>query len=400
MKRNNIGIGILVLATLLVSMALMPAVSAQEEEKYSVTAEDAFRHANAHMIWFIANDTDFEKWYGAFIDPKPLDLYDPNGQKLYYQFSVYKDNNIIGRIYIGADKQLGASVQLISFNPKPFDATEAMKKSIEIAKNEYPNGNIESTKMVVYDYPAIGAMTIVKDKTTGEEHRIFVDVYTLDVVVDKPATETAPGIWSIYEHRLKNGIDENLKDWQKSDQLTKSVEQTAINNGVNIYVAVTEEKIRKLSGGEAITLATGKTLSVPLYGQETSNYCAAASGKMIAKYYGVVHTQTHIFGMMDQGGYPDDQVYYYKTSKAAGGLEKTGSYHDDGYPNFTTLVSEINNYRPVVSLVPGHVRVCTGYSDTGFGLRYLKINDPMPVGSGSQYTETYGAETWRVYVKS
>lgn len=141
MKRNNIGIGILVLATLLVSMALMPAVSAQEEEKYSVTAEDAFRHANAHMINYIATDAPyFENWIGASINPNALELYDPNGQKLYYQFSVYKNNNLIGIIDIGANKKLGQTVQLVVFDPKPFDATEAMKKSIEIAKNEYPDG--------------------------------------------------------------------------------------------------------------------------------------------------------------------------------------------------------------------------------------------------------------------
>ena len=34
-------------------------------------------------------------------------------------------------------------------------------------------------------------MTVVKDKTTGIEHRIFVDAI-LNEVEDKPATETEP----------------------------------------------------------------------------------------------------------------------------------------------------------------------------------------------------------------
>ncbi|AKB17879.1 MULTISPECIES: C39 family peptidase [unclassified Methanosarcina] len=334
--------------------------------KNKVTADEAFKHANAHMISFIAADADFEEWKEASIDSKPLELYDPTGQKLYHQFSVYKDNNIIGRIYIGADKQLGASVQLISFYPKPFDATEAMKKSIEIAKNECPDGSIESTKMVVYDYPAIGAMTVVKDKTTGYEHRIFVDAYTLDIVEDEPATETESGIWSIYEHRLKNGTEENLKDWQKSDQLTKYIEQEATDKGIDINVPITKDKIQKLIDDSVIKLVTSKTLNVPLYGQEASDYCAAASGKMIAKYYNVDHTQTHIYEMMDEGGVIDDQIYYYVTSIFEGGLGKTGTF-DDGTPIFSQLKSKINNYRPVVSLIPGHVRVCRGYSDTGVG---------------------------------
>ncbi len=93
MNRNKIGISILVLATLLVGMALIPAVSAQKEDNYSVTAEKAFEHANAQMINFIAADVPgFENWTEASVDPKPLELYDPNGKKLFYRFSVYKEN--------------------------------------------------------------------------------------------------------------------------------------------------------------------------------------------------------------------------------------------------------------------------------------------------------------------
>ena len=41
------------------------------------------------MINFIATKTSgFENWTGTSIDPKPVELYDINGQKLYYQFSV------------------------------------------------------------------------------------------------------------------------------------------------------------------------------------------------------------------------------------------------------------------------------------------------------------------------
>ena len=58
-----------------------------------------------------------------------------------------------------------------------------------------------------------------KGQNTGNEYRIFVDAYSLDIVEDETATETEPGVWSIYEHRLKNGVEEHLKEWQESDQL-------------------------------------------------------------------------------------------------------------------------------------------------------------------------------------
>lgn len=78
---------------LLLSMVLIPVVSAQTENNYTITVEEAFKHANAHMEYFAAaNITDFGDWKGASIDAKLLELYDINGKKLYYQFSVYTNN--------------------------------------------------------------------------------------------------------------------------------------------------------------------------------------------------------------------------------------------------------------------------------------------------------------------
>ena len=80
----------------MVGMILVPAVSAKEEKDYCVTAKEAFKHSNAHMINFIAADApNFENWAGASIDPKPLELCDINGQKLFYQFSIYKERILV-----------------------------------------------------------------------------------------------------------------------------------------------------------------------------------------------------------------------------------------------------------------------------------------------------------------
>jgi hypothetical protein len=291
---------------LLMLVAFVPAVNAQGND-YSVIAEKALEHANAQMIQFITTNTEgFESWTGASIDHNPLDLYDLNGQKLFYQFSVYKNSNLIGRIYIGASKTMGQSVRLVEFNPKSFNATDVMSKSVETAKKEYPTEEIKSTTMVVYDYPKIGAMTIVKDKTSGVEHRIFVDAYTLDVIPDKPATETQRGIWSMYEKISKNQMDENLKKWQSSDELTKSLEQAATYKGVNINAPVTEENIKKLSGNTMIAANTvnnnvfslsstvQKTLNVSDFQQDNWYFCQPASAQMISPYYNVGYSQNYI----------------------------------------------------------------------------------------------------------
>lgn len=43
MSRNKITTGVLLLAMLMVGMVLIPAASAQKEENYSVTAEEALK---------------------------------------------------------------------------------------------------------------------------------------------------------------------------------------------------------------------------------------------------------------------------------------------------------------------------------------------------------------------
>lgn len=390
---------------MIVGTMLISTVSAQDEKDYSVTSKEAFKHANAHMIRFVeSNITDFKEWEGASIDTKPLELYDINGKKLFYQFSVSKNNNIIGKIDIGADKTLGQSVQVIEFNPKPFDAAEAMKKSIEIARNEYPDGEVKLTRIVVYSYPSIGAMTVVKDKITGNEYRIFVDVYSLDEVEDKPPTETELGVWSMYEQISKNKIDENLKEWNESDQRTKSVDKEATGIGINISTSITEEKMEKLIANAAVaSTGTSVYLNVPRHGQEASNYCAPTCGQMIAERNGVYYSQAQIYAVMGGTGggitYPQ-QVSFYQSPTSSGGLGKTNSYSTTTI-SFSTATYEIDHGRPFVSGNTYHVRVCRGYSTVSGN--YLAINDPLPVGStsGSYYMEQAGSssDTIRIYVK-
>ncbi|MCC4770895.1 sulfate adenylate transferase [Methanosarcina sp. DH2] len=268
-------------------------------------------------------------------------------------------------------------------------------------KNEYPEGEIKSTQMVVYDYPIVGAMTIVKDKTTGVEHRIFVDAYTLEKVEDKPATETEPGIWSIYEQRLKNGIDNNLRHWQKSDELVKSIEQAAATKGVSINAAVTEENIKKLSADITKSRTDVEVdLGATVYAQITSYYCAPATAKMLTKYYNDESPhQTTIYEMMNgvapNGVTSPNQLLYYCSSN---GMNKPDSFSTDTV-SFAGAMNEINNGGPFASGVPGHVRMCRGYKISGSN-EYLRIGDPNPIYFCVPYWEAFGSENKRIYVRS
>jgi hypothetical protein len=413
--KSGFGAGMLFLKMLTVCIMFIPAVNAQKESDYFVTSEEAFKHANANTLNFIGgNIQEFENWTGASINPKPLELYDINGQKLFYQFSVYKAKKLIGRIDVCADKTLGPSINDIAFDPVPYKADEAMKKSKEIAKKDHPTGKIKSTNMVVYSYPRIGAMTIVKDKTSGVEYRIFVDAYTLNEIKDKPATETEPGVWSMYDKILANGKDNNLKEWQKSDQLTKFIEKAAANKGIDINATVTEENIKKLSG-DITTLGsfTGKILDVRSIGQERDVFCGPACIKMLCKYHSKpipIPTQDKIY--RGDGLWSWAPGYLYTSGLSADDIIKWAKYRWgktgilDSKKSDSDAVTEIENNRPFFSLTtnPNHFRICKGYiNQGGYSDFYLRINDPLPVGStyGTQVLErTYGSKEYiRIYLR-
>jgi hypothetical protein len=220
------------------------------------------------------------------------------------------------------------------------------------------------------------------------------------VIPDRPVTETELGVWSIYDQILKSGKENNLQEWQKSDQFTKSIEQAATNKGFHINASVTEENIKKLSGDVAIAAVTSKKLGVPLRGQETDIYCGEACIQMISLYYNKpTPTQKSIynyfFGPRDDpsGLNPDEVIKWAKVKWGKTGTLTSRVYNSDA-------VTEIDNKRPFFSMIPGHFRACQGYLNQG-GYFYLYINDPMPVGSKgtAKIERTYGSsESYRIYV--
>jgi len=119
---------------------------------------------------------------------------------------------------------------------------------------------------------------------------------------------------------------------------------------------------------------------------------------MISAYYHVYYTQDYIAEAMNR--YPfsqDDLVNFFEDY-----LGKTSSYVGGSQCTWNNVLNEINHNRPYASLISSpyhHARVCRGYSDTGYGIRYLAINDPLPVGSGTRKFENFGNEYYQVFAR-
>lgn len=220
-KNKKIQIGVILLALLILFsvVAFREHINTDEEDKNNVPASKAFEQASRYMDLVVRIGlSDLEDWQGATINPEPVVLYDINGEKLFYEFSVEKDTEMVGTMKVCANKVLGSPVQTFEIGPRLWNPEEAIQKSIEVANNDYPSGKIKTTKLVVYNYHIVGAMTVVQDKTTGETHRIFVDATTNEIIPDKAPTETERGVISFYNQLSKEKKVQNIAIWKEGDK--------------------------------------------------------------------------------------------------------------------------------------------------------------------------------------
>lgn len=146
----------------------------------------------------------------------------------------------------------------------------------------------------------------------------------------------------------------------------------------------------------ATTAASAGTLPVPLFGQETNQWCWAGSGQMIMNYLGATKVSqcdqaNRRFGRTDccnspvpsaciSGGWPEFDKYGF-------------AFNTTGTLSWSSLVGEINNNRPVAFSWKwtgggGHMMVASGFLSTRTD-NYVYVNDPWDPNVGDQYYITY-----------
>jgi len=100
--------GIILLALLLAAMAMVPMVSATDNlqslsndkeliESNYIPVGLAREQATITMLSMIQSGALDSNWVGATINPIPHEIYDVNGERLFYLFSVEKKVKGLGR---------------------------------------------------------------------------------------------------------------------------------------------------------------------------------------------------------------------------------------------------------------------------------------------------------------
>lgn len=381
-------VGVLFAGLLLLSVVcISPAAAAIEEktiEKNYVSVKEAEIHAKTALYDFVligapgSNSTD---WTTAAVNPDPLIIYDTNGKKLFYQFTVENNGINIGAIKVAASKVLGDPIRTIEFYSEDWDMKKEVENAKKLVAKDHKNANVTSSKVVCYSYPKIGIMADIQESKSKEEKSRLFD-FSGSEIIDKSINDTNSSeitdVWSLYSEIPEEDIEERLISWKEYDKRAKEIADDDFEEEVQIRIAGVQ-----------------KTLPFTRYVQENDYYCAPATGKMIAKYYNVTHTQSYIADKMlvvtGLGTSNTDQVKYYKYSY---GLDKWGS-HSDSSPTWLEAKNEIYANRPLATLLSsGHTRACAGYCQGTDGKYYLYIYDPWNPSFGTKYPGGIYWENW------
>jgi len=375
----------------------MEKLRQNKEPKAVVEKERAMQHAslNIRRAW-AGGIPDFEGWGSIELNTEPLVIHDLNGQELFYEFEAMNGNELVGTVKASASKTIGAAVPAIEFGPRGWDPTEATRKAEETVKKQYPKGKILGSEFVCYSYPKIGVRIDVDNQDIGSKSIIF-DVADNSIVRNAGCDELeGQTSWSFYEDIV--GVETSAREnrWQLADdelEAARSATPTILARGFTL---------RELPRLKSTFIIDSPYIHIPfysskilkyaprctphdcfaLYGQQTSVYCAVATGQMILDFYRYYFSQNDIAAAMGTG---------------TGGTSNTGQvlgYESlsnnclnatyDSTANWSEAKAEIDANRPLKSGIPGHARACAGWKRQNIFLigqqpkRWLRIYDPWP----------------------
>ncbi|MDK3071990.1 C39 family peptidase [Sedimentitalea sp. JM2-8] len=360
---------------------------------------------------------DLRDWGEADFSPKALEIYDLNGEPLFYEFGVLGRGGEIGRIKTAASRLVGTGVVAVEQGERRWDPETAIKMALNRAKELYPRNTAEAKEFVCYCYPKIGIRVELYNSKGREKGSVIFDVSDGSQVTEFGDE----GIEGQMAYSFLDSLDaqEGHARMSRYDVEDKELEAARERTPRLFDRDLGKDEIQKLkveftlqSSYALIPFYSSRVLKYgprctphdcfELYAQQTNVYCAVATGQMILDFYRRYFDQTAIAAAMGTGASGTSnsgQVAGYE-SLSNGCLDATY----DGSADWAEAKAEIDANRPVKSGIPGHARVCTGWKRQNFWLfgtqpkKWLRIHDPWPWNSnicngGAVYWEDWDSVT-------
>lgn len=337
----------------------------------------------------------FKSWGTVELDPDPLVIHDLNGEPLFFEFSAMEGKEQAGRVKASATKRIGASVPTVEFGPRRWDPARGTELAKKKARELYPRAKIGGSGLVCYSYPKIGVRIDLADKELGQKSLIF-DVADGSLVtrfgIDELEGQAA---WSFLDNIKPWHAEERIRLWDIRDEELDAARKKTPKLFARGYTAREAERLRAtfvLESAYLIPFYSSKVLKFSprcnthdcfeLYAQQTSVYCAVATGQMILDFYRYHFDQDDIAAAMGTGSGGTDNPGQVSGYQSLSNNCLTATY--DTSANWSEAKAEIDANRPVKSGVPGHARACAGWKRQNIWIigqprkQWLQIYDPWP----------------------
>lgn len=364
---------------------------------YPVAVEDAQRLARAaarivadgsgHQAELARTRTPMRR---VPIDPelrfdRADEIYDISGRLLFRDLASKVDDDTDIVVRTAADRLLRTPVWSVRLTP-PSQMDRLIAKAAATAATKgiaIPSG---TRKVICYSYPKL-ALSGTDDKGRP----CLIDLADQSVVsptsLQAPRTAEARTVWSPFDFGHRATAAAHLDEFERSAQATLG--QMAEPTGFGIVErrdsSVGQEAIPELETGPA------EAGTMRWFAQQAPDYCTIACVEMILAFWGIAVTQPQIAGVMgldpsDDGATIEQQLAAYRTLS---GDRLLPEY--DPTPSFNEAMGEIHEGRPLKTGMPGHARVCTGWSfrtfQDGSVIKWLRIFDPWPADEPNVYWE-------------
>ena len=399
------------------------------EPKLPVNKKEAMEHALLTIRRAWAGEVkDFEKWGGYDLDPKPLTIYDLNGQVLFYEFDVMNGNKVVGSTKTAASKTIGSPVITMEFGERSWDFKKASKEAEKKVKKLFPKADITESELVCYSYPKIG-VRVYFDTAKAKEGNLIFDISTLDLI-ERYASDEMDNFACRSFYNEIDGIErakrEALFELDKKElEAIKAKRPKVLERNISsrkladIKPLLVPQPVHTVnetlipSNIVPIPFYSSKTIRFSprcnshecfeLYAQKTDVYCAVASGQMLLDFYRYYYTQDQIAIAMSTG------THGTSVSGIVNGIKSLSknclNVTSDHTISWSEVTSEINANRPFMSCIPGHARVCVGWKKQNLYTlwqkpkTWVKIYDPWPwnadiCNGGRTYWESWSVSKY------
>lgn len=386
-----------------------------------ISREEAYANSLIEGAKFMLGEqTASGKQAPLTLQPKALEIFDLNGQALFYDFSIMQGRTVVGTIRAAANSTIGAPVVSIRLGAHKWDLDTAKGRIAEIVRKKFSKLAVKDTVLICYSYPKIGLLvSLASDK---EERQLVFDISDFSIIPDKPEKEGTEGAfcWSFLGSINKRSVPARRKRYDAAAGLAKKVFGKEYGPGIfritNLAVVADLSKlVLKTRTEKKLQFCThyrhdetGSHHCFILHAQQVNDYCSVATCQMILCYYRYYYAQNEIapsLGYSAGGGCPAD---------VSAGYEALSNNHlnatFDNSATWAEARDQINLLQPMKSGVPGHARAIAGYSSNLFSVlgsstadKKLFVYDPWPWNAdlkagGDVYWEDWDSVTHTNFV--